>query len=1157
MVQLQELIRGIKLRGILPNGAVTLVDVRWSGSDAVAVIYTEDNSGRPGSCLLYRSDEPRLEIVRQKSRWRFNADGALFRLVSEAQRIRLAHLFDPFLAIHTSLVDPYPHQITAVYQEMLPRQPLRFLLADDPGAGKTIMAGLLIKELMIRGDLQRCLIVVPGNLAEQWQLELYEKFQLDFEVLTNEHIKTANTGNVFEKMPLLIARVDKLKRDKSSEDKKLQQNLKETNWDLIICDEAHKMSASFSGNEVKQTKRYKLGQLLSGITRHFLLMTATPHNGKKPEFQLFMALLDRDRFEGKFRNGFQVTDTNDIMRRVVKEDLVKLDGTPLLPERKAYSVTYCLSDLEYRLYQEVTKYVEEEFNRAETLEEGRKRSISFALTILQRRLASSPGAIYQSLQRRRKRLEDKLRQQEELLKDKICPDWDELEDLPNSELEQLEDEFVDRATAARNIAELQQEIYCLQQLEIIAQQVLDSGIDRKREELSKLLQNNAEMFNSQGQRRKIIVFTEHRDTLDYLVYRLKKIIGEQAVVTIHGKMNLEQRRQIQKIFNENPSGQILVATDAAGEGINLQESCHLMVNYDLPWNPNRIEQRFGRIHRIGQTEVCHLWNLVAEETREGDVYLTLLEKLEEARKALGGKVFDILGEAINGEELKDLLIDAIRYGERPDVQGRLEQVIEERLNLQRLQELLQERSLTHDSMDVSKIRQIREEMERAETRKLQPFYTSDFFLEAFQRLGGRVQKEEFGRYEISFIPVNIRNRLTKSYRHICFDKQQTQVRGKSTAEFVYPGHPLLDATIDLTLEPHRDILKQGSILVDENDPGDAVRILVYLEHAIRDARQDAAGNLRLVSMQMLYVEIDSQGQAHSAGYSPYLDYRPLQESEKSLVSQIIEEASSILQKGIEEQAQGYASDHLGRQHYQEVQQRRRERITKTINAVEARLSTEISYWENKAEKLKLQEQAGKLNARLNYDNAQRRVDELKGRLQKRLQELEQERQLLAQPPVIVGGTLIVPGGLIQRLQSDNLADFTKLAREKELVEKLAIAAVIADEKRQGFEPKDVSASRCGYDIESHVLNTGQLRFIKVKSRIYGASSVTVTRNEIITALNKPDSFILALVEVPESEQVSSNNCNIRYVRRPFHRYPEAVTSVKYNWQQLWLLGRKM
>lgn len=455
MAKLEELSKGVKLKGILPNTTVTVVDVSKCGNDAVTVVYRNDGNGRLEDQVIYRSDEQNLEIVDQKYSWRFNADGALFRLVSEALRIDFAHLFDPFLAIHTSKVEPYPHQITAVYEEMLPRQPLRFLLADDPGAGKTIMAGLLIKELIMRGDLQRCLIVVPGNLVIQWKEELKDKFELYFEILSNDHIKTTLTENVFEKMPLVIARVDKLKRDKSSQEKKLQENIKSIEWDLIICDEAHKMSASFFGGEVKETKRYKLGKILSDseTTRHFLLMTATPHNGKEEDFQLFMGLLDRDRFEGKFRNGVHYADTSDMMRRMLKEDLVDLEGKPLLPERLSYSLAYHLSHLEALLYKEVTEYVEKEFNRADKLK-GRKTSIGFALTILQRRLASSPRAIYQSLQGRRDRLENKLRQKEDLLKTLTCLDSEDLEDLPVVEIENLEDEFVDQATAASTIAEL-------------------------------------------------------------------------------------------------------------------------------------------------------------------------------------------------------------------------------------------------------------------------------------------------------------------------------------------------------------------------------------------------------------------------------------------------------------------------------------------------------------------------------------------------------------------------------------------------------------------------------------------------------------------------------------------------------------------------------
>jgi superfamily II DNA or RNA helicase len=252
------------------------------------------------------------------------------------------------MAVHTSLVDPLPHQITAVYEEMLGRQPLRFLLADDPGAGKTIMAGLLIKELIARGDLQRCLIVCPGSLAEQWQDELYRRFDLPFEILTNDKLEAARTGNWFLENNLTIARLDKLSRNEDVQDK---LSIPEAQWDLIVCDEAHKMSATHFGGEIKYTKRYRLGQKLSGITRHFLLMTATPHNGKDDDFQLFMALLDEDRFEGRFRDGVHTVDVSDLMRRMVKEKLLRFDGEPLFPPRYATTVPYKLSDSEAVLYE--------------------------------------------------------------------------------------------------------------------------------------------------------------------------------------------------------------------------------------------------------------------------------------------------------------------------------------------------------------------------------------------------------------------------------------------------------------------------------------------------------------------------------------------------------------------------------------------------------------------------------------------------------------------------------------------------------------------------------------------------------------------------------------------------------------------------------------
>src|SRR5271154_4412453 len=446
-MKLEDLQADASVRGILPDALVTVVSVTWHGSDALTLVYRGPN-GRVADEILYRHDQATLDIVETGRPWSFDGDGALFRLLSEANRIRLAYLFDPMLAVHTSLVEPLPHQITAVYSEMLSRQPLRFLLADDPGAGKTIMTGLFIRELVARGDLQRCLIVCPGNLVEQWQDELDSKFHLPFDIMTNDALEAARTGNWFNEVSLAICRLDTLSRNEDA-----QAKLQQTDWDLIVCDEAHKLSATYFGNEVKYTKRYRLGQLLSTLTRHFLLLTATPHNGKEADFQLFLALLDGDRFEGKFRDGIHVSDAGDMMRRLVKEQLLKFDGTPLFPERRAYTVNYALSDGETELYKEVTDYVREEFNRAEAFEnEGRKGTVGFALTILQRRLASSPEAIYQSLNRRRERLEKRLRE-EQLLKRGAevgldlnvglpalsVDDIEDLDDAPDAELEETEE----------------------------------------------------------------------------------------------------------------------------------------------------------------------------------------------------------------------------------------------------------------------------------------------------------------------------------------------------------------------------------------------------------------------------------------------------------------------------------------------------------------------------------------------------------------------------------------------------------------------------------------------------------------------------------------------------------------------------------------------
>lgn len=1151
MAKLEQITVGSNVIGLAGKEPVTVVAIKWHGTDVLEVTF-KDSRGNLDSPLVYRDEENTISILGSNLPWSFDADADLMRLASEAYRINLAHIFDPYLAVHTSAIDPLPHQISAVYQEMLSRLPLRYILADDPGAGKTIMTGLFLKELIVRGDLKRCLIVSPGNLAEQWQDELYRKFNLRFEILTNDRIESAVSGNVFLETNFAIARLDKLSRNET-----IQEKLRITDWDLIVCDEAHKMSATLWGGEIKYTKRFQLGRLLSGITRHFLLLTATPHNGKEEDFQLFMSLIDQDRFGGASRTGNQAVDVSDVMRRLVKEELLKFDGKPLFPERLAYTVNYDLSPKEAALYTAVTNYVQEEFNRADQLNNERKTTVGFALTILQRRLASSPEAIYKSLCRRRERLETRLAEEELGRRASeyqpaldLSDDYDE-DDLPSEELEREEENLADKATASSTIAELRAEIQTLKQLENMANEVRMSGEDRKWDELSGLLQDNSNMFEKGGLREKLIIFTEHRDTLRYLTDKIRSLLGtDTAVVTIHGGMLRDERRKVEELFKQDKEVRILIATDAAGEGINLQRA-HLMINYDLPWNPNRLEQRFGRIHRIGQTETCHLWNLVSRETREGMVFQRLFEKLEQERESLKGKVFDILGKVtFNNHSLRELLIEAIRYGNDPAVRARLNQVMDRAFDREALESLLTEHALTDDIMDIHKVTAIREDMERMEAHKLQPHFIEAFFLEAFRSVGGKIKPREKGRYEILSVPFAVRNRdmqigfgepVLSRYERVCFDKEYSTVPGLIPAAMICPGHPLLEATIDLVRERHVDVLRRGSIFVDDNDYGMEARLLFYIEDAVRDGVMLPGGGKRVVSKNVHFVEIKEDGNALSAGYAPYLDYSALAEEDVPAVRAFIEQ-QAWLQKDVEDIARSYAIANIIPAHFAEVRARKERMADKTAKAVKDRLTAEIQYWDFRAADLKQKEAAGKINAKLNSQLAQRRAEELASRMHKRLEELELEKKVSAMPPIIVGGALVIPRGLLHKITKRNAEEaslpdmFGK--GDKQAVEFAAMKAVMDIEKSLGFAPRNVSAAKCGYDVESHIPpalrteTTASLRFIEVKGRAKGGTAVTVTKNEILTALNKPEEFILAIVEV-DGEQTKTT-----YLKKPFKNAPD-------------------
>ncbi|HRA76940.1 MAG TPA: helicase-related protein, partial [Propionicimonas sp.] len=696
--------------------------------------------------------------------------------------------------------------------------------------------------------------------------ELLGKFGLRFDILSPGLAEASLGASVFERHPRLIARMDQLSRTDE-----LLAAAAEAEWDLVVVDEAHRMSAHYFGAKLTKTRRFALGELLASRTRHLLLMTATPHSGKEEDFQLFLTLLDPDGFEGRFRGGVHDTNTAGLMRRMVKEDLLTFDGRPLFPERVAITVPYRLSPAEQELYEQVTQYVREGMNRAERLDDSRRTTVGFALTVLQRRLASSPAAIHQSLLRRVARL----RARRQALQRGEAVDvpaggtdlLDDPDEFAADELETIEEELVDAATAARTIAELDTELAELAELVEASGRVLASGTDRKWAELRTILEGNALCAGAGGDeaaRRKLIVFTEHRDTLAYLQRRVGTVLGRpEAVVAIHGGVHRSERRRLTEEFTKNPDCQVLIATDAAGEGLNLQ-AAHLMVNYDLPWNPNRIEQRFGRIHRIGQTEVCRLWNLVADDTREGEVFTRLLAKIEEQRQAYGGKVFDVLGEAFSERPLRDLLLEAIRYGERPEVRARMHQVIDASVS-EGLADLLQERALAAEALSDSDLAGERRQLDEARARRLQPHYIELAFRAAFTRLGGRIARREAGRFEITHVPATLRagGTVATRYERVAFDLARVDVDEGARADLLAPGHPLHDAVMAAAITAWGGALERGAVLLSPTATVPTLLVGVIEEVA------DATGET--VSRRFGYAHVTPDGGVTDAGPAPYLD----------------------------------------------------------------------------------------------------------------------------------------------------------------------------------------------------------------------------------------------------------------------------------------------
>jgi superfamily II DNA or RNA helicase len=1144
MATLENLKPGLRLAGVIPGQTVSVIAVQPHGSDAVELTYRTSDGGL-AQRVLGRDAEAELSLAEAESR-PFDAPADDFRLVAECQRIKLAGLWDPMLAVTTSDIQPLPHQLRAVYGELLPRTPLRFLLADDPGAGKTIMAGLYIKELILREDVKRCLIVAPGGLVEQWQDELFLKFGLRFEIFSPQLGETPFGSSVFDHHPLLIARMDQLSRNDL-----LIDELAKSQWDLVVVDEAHRMGAHYFGGEVKKTKRFQLGELLGDVARHLLLMTATPHSGIEEDFQLFLTLLDRDQFEGKFDSKHHVVDTGDVMRRMVKEDLLTFDGKPLFPERIAETVPYELSALEQDLYEQVTTYVREGMNRAAKLDGKRRNTVGFALTVLQRRLASSPEAIYRSLERRAARLQrrkDDLEAGKGVAEPKAAEAIGELDEFDDDEftaeeLEQVEEELVDAATAAQTVAELETELQELAGLIKAAARVRASQEDRKWSELRTILEDNtlAASAEQPETRRKLIVFTEHRDTLDYLARRIGSLLGRPGAVTaIHGGVRRGERRGVVAEFTNNPECQVLIATDAAGEGLNLQVA-HLMVNYDLPWNPNRIEQRFGRIHRIGQREVCRLWNLVAENTREGDVFTRLLAKIEEQRQAYGGKVFDVLGTAFGETPLRTLLIEAIRYGELPKTRANMERVIDASV-ARGIEELLAERALANESMRHADIAQLRAAMDEARARRLQPHYIEGAFRAAFTRLGGKLRRREHGRFEITHVPAQLRSGargpIATRYERVTFDLEHLLGPDRVRAELLAPGHPLHDAVADRTVKQFQRALDRGTVLVSPTVQ--APQLLVGLIEEIADAT-DAT-----VARRFSYAFVDPDGSVESAGPAPYLDCVAAPPSEQVTAARRLPWLADA-----EHHARTWIIANQLHQFLAEVKMRRETELQRVREHVSQRLGREHERLIADSMVAEEQERLGK-KPKESAISLLTKAGELDARRDERLARLDRQLQMQPRPPRITTAALVLP---VAAVRAELPADAPITALETKAVERRGVERVLAAERALGRIPIEQAFNNPGFDVLSAREGEDPIR-IEVKARLAGADDFFVTHNEVLTALNSVPRYRLALVRVHPD---GAEHDQVRYLQAPFTGFDAGdfdATGHRGNWDKTWNRGQE-
>jgi SNF2 family DNA or RNA helicase len=987
----------------------------------------------------------------------------------ETKRYRLASLYDPLLAVNTSKIDPLPHQIEAVYGYILKLPRIRFLIADDPGAGKTIMAGLIIKELKLRNLVKRILIVVPGHLKDQWRRELKDRFDESFVIVDRGLLKDHYNENVWEVYNQIITSMDFAKKED------ILPSLSSSKFDLVIVDEAHKMSAMVYGDKVEKTDRYKLGEVLSRRTTHLLFLTATPHKGDPENFRLLIDLLEPGFFaNADMLNQSIMNKDNPLFIRRMKEDLKDFEGKPLFLPRYVKTIQFRLSEDEKRLYNDLSRYVSEQYNKA--INNEKKRGVAFALVILQRRLASSVYALLKSLERRKERLEDILNEVRQINTTAIeTEDLEEVDEMSEHERWEVERRW-ETVSLAENREELKKEIITLDSLIEQARSIISKEIEVKLTQLK----NTMADLNLKYPNTKILIFTESKDTLDYLTSKIRS--WGYSVNFIHGDMSLEDRIEAEKIFKNET--QVMVATEAAGEGINLQ-FCNLMINYDIPWNPNRLEQRMGRIHRYGQSKEVYVFNLIATDTREGRVLLRLFDKLDEIRRALGDKVFDVVSEIIYNRNLSQLMLEAASNARSiEEILRELDIKVDEEY-IRKVKEDLGE-SLATKYIDYTRLKEMQE---KAKENRLIPEYTETFFKRVFEKIGGRYHERKDKFLSVDRIPYEIRyianedsfkkrfGSLLDSYKKITFDKDVAF--NNPDAEFVSFGHPLFEAILEYVDRNYSTELNKGSVFIDPE--GKLNGYILFYEGEIKDGTNTTAGK----SLYAYYYDLSS-GNVKSVSPTIIWDLaegEPIKEED----ADIEEVKKKVFPKVIEEH----------RKYMERLREdRKRQGEIKTKYGVK---SLEILITELDKELIDLcdrKEKGENVDLVINNKREQMRRYE---RSKKELEDLiEKEQRLTMSTPSFIGIIRVLP-----RLSDDSMYS-------DEEIERLGMEIVMRYERENGREPEDVSKENLGFDIRSRDSN-GKVRYIEVKARADAGTAVALTQNEWFKAQRLGDDYYLYVV----------------------------------------------